>query len=163
MKKLFLIVAALFVAVSFSACSDDDNNKINPDQIVGTWQITRQTGFSIGGEHEGKQDFDISYPIDDVNDDYGFYCTYTFGAGGTGTYKSYNYYENNELLDQWSLQYSISGKQLSIKEQPDTQAQAYEIKKLTNTQLVLFIKSEEDGFKEEMTMTYKKLWFILLM
>ena len=26
MKKLFLIVAAMFVAVSFSACSDDDEN-----------------------------------------------------------------------------------------------------------------------------------------
>lgn len=26
MKKLFFIVAAMFVAVSFSACSDDDDN-----------------------------------------------------------------------------------------------------------------------------------------
>ena len=26
MKKLFLIVAAMFAAVSFSACSDDDDN-----------------------------------------------------------------------------------------------------------------------------------------
>ncbi|MEI3542879.1 MAG: hypothetical protein V8Q31_01220 [Alistipes communis] len=34
MKKLFLIVAAMFVAVSFSACSDDDDNKIDPNQIA---------------------------------------------------------------------------------------------------------------------------------
>ena len=27
MKKLFLIVAAMFAVVSFSACSDDDDNK----------------------------------------------------------------------------------------------------------------------------------------
>ena len=36
MKKLFLIVAAMFVAVSFSACSDDDDNEIDPNQIAGT-------------------------------------------------------------------------------------------------------------------------------
>ena len=35
---------------------------------------------------------DITYPIDDVNDDYGFYFTYTFNEDGTGRYKSYYYY-----------------------------------------------------------------------
>lgn len=34
MKKLFLLVAAMFAAVSFSACSDDDDNKIDPNQIA---------------------------------------------------------------------------------------------------------------------------------
>lgn len=52
MKKLFLIVAAMFAAVSFSACSDDDD-KIDPNQIVGTWQITREVGYEIVPE-EGK-------------------------------------------------------------------------------------------------------------
>ena len=37
---------------------------------------------------------DITYPIDDVNDDYGFYFTYTFNENGTGRYKSYYYYDN---------------------------------------------------------------------
>ena len=40
---------------------------------------------------------DITYPIDDVNDDYGFYFTYTFNEDGTGRYKSYYYYDNNKL------------------------------------------------------------------
>ena len=44
MKKLFLIVAAMFVAVSFSACSDDKDD--NQDaSIVGTWQITLEKGW----------------------------------------------------------------------------------------------------------------------
>ena len=34
MKKLFLIVAAIFVAVSFSACSDDDDNGHASDKPV---------------------------------------------------------------------------------------------------------------------------------
>lgn len=72
MKKLFLLVAAMFAAVSFSACSDDDDNKIDPNQIAGTWQITREVGYEIV-PGEGKMEKDITYPIDDVNDDYGFY------------------------------------------------------------------------------------------
>ena len=71
MKKLFLIVAAMFAVVSFSACSDDDKD-INPNQIIGTWQITREVGYEIVAG-EGKMEKDITYPIDDVNDDYGFY------------------------------------------------------------------------------------------
>lgn len=71
MKKLFLLVAAMFAAVSFSACSDDDDNKIDPNQIAGTWQITREVGYEIV-PGEGKMEKDITYPIDDVNDDYGF-------------------------------------------------------------------------------------------
>ncbi len=34
MKKLFLIVAAMFAAVSFSACSDDDDNGHVSDKPV---------------------------------------------------------------------------------------------------------------------------------
>ena len=34
MKKLFLIVAAMFAAVSFSACSDDDDNGHASDKPV---------------------------------------------------------------------------------------------------------------------------------
>ena len=57
MKKLFLIVAAMFAVVSFSACSDDDKD-INPNQIIGTWQITREVGYEIVAG-EGKMEKDI--------------------------------------------------------------------------------------------------------
>ena len=107
MKKLFLLVAAMFAAVSFSACSDDDDNKIDPNQIAGTWQITREVGYEIV-PGEGKMEKDITYPIDDVNDDYGFYFTYTFNENGTGRYKSYYYYDNNRLDSNWSIEYTIS-------------------------------------------------------
>ena len=43
MKKLFLIVAAMFVAVSFSACSDDKDEA----SIVGEWQLTHSVGYVI--------------------------------------------------------------------------------------------------------------------
>ena len=49
MKKLFLIVTTIFMAVSFSACSDDDkddNLPITTANLAGTWQITLDEGWA---------------------------------------------------------------------------------------------------------------------
>ena len=88
MKKLFLIVAAMFAVVSFSAFSDDDDKDVNPNQIIGTWQITREVGYEIVAG-EGKMEKDITYPIDDVNDDYGFYFTCIYNHRTTKTNQKY--------------------------------------------------------------------------
>ena len=158
MKKLFLLVAAMFAAVSFSACSDDDDNKIDPNQIAGTWQITREVGYEIV-PGEGKMEKDITYPIDDVNDDYGFYFTYTFNENGTGRYKSYYYY-NNRLDSNWSIEYTISNNQLLMYEEPEegNPTSVYNIKELTKSKLVLLYKVDDsDGYKAEITTTFKKI------
>ena len=158
MKKLFLIVAAMFAVVSFSACSDDDDKDVNPNQIIGTWQITREVGYEIVAG-EGKMEKDITYPIDDVNDDYGFYFTYTFNEDGTGRYKSYYYYDNNKLDSNWSVEYTISNNQLLIYEEPEegNPTSVYEIKELTKNKLVLLYKVDDsDGYKAEITTTFKK-------
>ena len=156
MKKLFLLVAAMFAAVSFSACSDDDDNKIDPNQIAGTWQITREVGYEIV-PGEGKMEKDITYPIDDVNDDYGFYFTYTFNENGTGRYKSY---DNNRLDSNWSIEYTISNNQLLMYEEPEegNPTSVYNIKELTKSKLVLLYKVDDsDGYKAEITTTFKKI------
>ena len=160
MKKLFLIVAAMFAVVSFSACSDDDDKDVNPNQIIGTWQIIREVGYEIVAG-EGKMEKDITYPIDDVNDDYGFYFTYTFNEDGTGRYKSYYYYDNNKLDSNWSVEYTISNNQLMIYEEPEegNPTSVYEIKELTKNKLVLLYKKvdDNDGYKAEITTTFKKI------
>ncbi|WP_302449584.1 lipocalin family protein [Alistipes shahii] len=159
MKKLFLIVAAMFAAVSFSACSDDDDNKIDPNQIAETWQITREVGYEIV-PGEGKMEKDITCPIDDVNDDYGFYFTYTFNENGTGRYKSYYYYDNNRLDSNWSIEYTISNNQLLMYEEPEegNPTSVYNIKELTKSKLVLLYKVDDsDGYKAEITTTFKKI------
>ena len=152
MKKLFLIVAAMFAAVSFSACSDDDDNKIDPNQIAETWQITREVGYEIV-PGEGKME-------NDVNDDYGFYFTYTFNENGTGRYKSYYYYDNNRLDSNWSIEYTISNNQLLMYEEPEegNPTSVYNIKELTKSKLVLLYKVDDsDGYKAEITTTFKKI------
>ena len=151
MKKLFFFAAALFAAVSFSACSDDNKDA----SIVGTWQITREVGYEIV-PGEGKFDKDITYPIDDVNDDYGFYYTYTFNEDGSGTYKSFNYYENNQLQEEWPLKYSISNNVLTIPQEYEYNG-TFKIEQLTKTQLVLFEEIDDDGYKAAITYTFKKI------
>ena len=102
---------------------------------------------------------DITYPIDDVNDDYGFYFTYTFNEDGTGRYKSYYY--DNKLDSNWSVEYTISNNQLLIYEEPEegNPTSIYEIKELTKNKLVLLYKKvdDSDGYKAEITTTFKKI------
>lgn len=155
MKKLFFFATALFAAVSFSACSDDDKDDNKDASIVGTWQITREVSYEIV-PGEGKFDKDITYPIDDVNDDYGFYYTYTFNEDGSGTYKSFNYYENNQLQEEWPLKYSISNNVLTIPQEYEYNG-TFKIEQLTKTQLVLFEEIDDDGYKAAITYTFKRI------
>ena len=161
-KHLFrLLFGAFFLvaATAFTGCSDDDDNKIDPNQIAGTWQITREVGYEIV-PGEGKMEKDITYPIDDVNDDYGFYFTYTFNENGTGRYKSYYYYDNNRLDSNWSIEYTISNNQLLMYEEPEegNPTSVYNIKELTKSKLVLLYKVDDsDGYKAEITTTFKKI------
>ena len=103
---------------------------------------------------------DIAYPIDDVNDDYGFYFTYTLNENGTGRYKSYYYYDNNRLDSNWSIEYTISNNQLLMYEEPEegNPTSVYDIKELTKNKLVLFEKIDDnDGYKAEITTTFKRI------
>lgn len=106
MKKLFLIVAALFVAVSFSACSDKE---IDPAQIAGTWQITLIEGWSI--ENDGTRDeWSDSYPAIDDDD---YYWTYTFDGHGKLKRVSYT---NQGVNNSTNGTYTVSNNVLTLVE-----------------------------------------------
>ena len=47
MKKMLLLAAVMFAAVTFSACSDDDN-KGEKNSIIGKWEYTHLTGYDNG-------------------------------------------------------------------------------------------------------------------
>ena len=102
MKKLFLIVAAMFAVVSFSACSDDDDNK--DASIVGTWQITYYEGWA---------------PM--------------------------------------HFTYSVNGNTLTMTESTGEFQNVFQIKKLSQSQLVLFRSGEDAHEKFEETETYKRI------
>lgn len=84
MKKLFLIVAAMFAVVSFSACSDDDDNK--DASIVGTWQITYYEGWATFSDGT-RDDWSDAYPLTSEGN---YYWTYTFNENGTCVQTDYS-------------------------------------------------------------------------
>ena len=70
-------------------------------------------------------------------------------------------YDNNKLDSNWSVEYTISNNQLLIYEEPEegNPTSVYEIKELTKNKLVLLYKKvdDNDGYKAEITTTFKKI------
>ena len=155
MKKLFFIVAAMFAVVSFSACSDDDDNK--DASIVGIWQITHSKGWTTYNDNGVRTEWSDTYPSE------GYYYTYTFSENGICTLNTYtNGVEDEDSPFHYS--YSISGNTLTMKEQSSEPIESvYKIEKLTSSQLVLFLHEEEWFETEnrtgefEQTETFKKI------
>ena len=142
MKKLFLIVAAMFAAVSFSACSDDDD-KMNPNNIIGTWQIIEI--------HENDSYSDEIWPTESD------YYTYTFNENGTAILKWHD--GSNE---EYNYNYSINGNVLTMNEKNTTEPMTYifQIKELTESRLVLFeheVNPDDENDVYEATLTFKKI------
>ena len=143
MKKLFLIVAAMFVAVSFSACSDDDDKDVNPNQIIGTWQIIEI--------HENDSYSDEIWPTESD------YYTYTFNENGTAILKW-----NDGSNEEYNYNYSINGNVLTMNEKNETEPMTYifQIKELTKSRLVLFeheVNPDDENDVYEATLTFKKI------
>ena len=143
MKKLFLIVAAMFAVVSFSACSDDDDKDVNPNQIIGTWQIIEI--------HENDSYSDEIWPTESD------YYTYTFNENGTAILKWHD--GSNE---EYNYNYSINGNVLTMNEKNTTEPITYifQIKELTKSRLVLFeheVNPDDENDVYEATLTFKKI------
>ena len=159
MKK-FVFCAALFAAISFAACSDDDdesNLPVTEANIVGTWKIVHEQGYEDDGyEIETWSD---DYPCTD--EDVWWYWTFTFDEGGTCTQKEIDIIdkvESSSGSDKFS--YSISGNTLTLSNEDEggDDIVRYRIDKLTKSQLVLF-ESQDDGYYShlENTMTFKRI------
>lgn len=148
MKKLFFYAAALLAAISFAACSDDDGETelpITSDNIVGTWKIVKGEEGEI---YEGEADsWTENYPDED-----GWYYTFTFNEDGSFIYVEYIHGEESE---RDTGTYSVSGNKLTIAD--CYFADEYEIKKLTESQLVLFSSGATSEGSWESTKTFKRI------
>ena len=139
-------MAAMSAVVSFSACSDDDDKDVNPNQIIGTWQIIEI--------HENDSYSDEIWPTESD------YYTYTFNENGTAILKWHD--GSNE---EYNYNYSINGNVLTMNEKNTTEPMTYifQIKELTKSRLVLFeheVNPDDENDVYEATLTFKKIWFI---
>ncbi len=136
-------MAAMFAVVSFSACSDDDDKDVNPNQIIGTWQIIEI--------HENDSYSDEIWPTESD------YYTYTFNENGTAILKWHD--GSNE---EYNYNYSINGNVLTMNEKNTTEPMTYifQIKELTKSRLVLFeheVNPDDENDVYEATLTFKKI------
>lgn len=147
MKKLFFCAAALLAAISFAACSDNDepNLPITSESIVGTWQATHAQGWET--DESEKDSWSDDYPDKD-----GYYWTLAFDKNGSCVETDY---ETGEEPYSEHYTYSIAGNKLTLKD--SDYSETYEIKKLTESQLVLFEKGVDANYSWENTTTYKRI------
>ena len=100
MKKLFLIVAAMFAAVSFSACSDDDDNGHVSDKpvLVDFWAVwcgpCRMLGPII---EEVANDFDGKAVVGKVDVDNNQQVSVDYGIRNIPTVLIF---KNGEVVDK---------------------------------------------------------------
>lgn len=146
MKKLFFCAAALLAAISFAACSDDEesNLPITPDTIAGTWQIIHaQWWYTLDGK---KETGSKNYPNVE-----GFYWTLTFDKNESCVQTEY---EDGGVYST-HYTYSISGNKLALTDEYETEE--YKIKTLTESRLVLVYTYKDEEGVEERTLTYKRI------
>ena len=102
MKKLFLIVAAMFAAVSFSACSDDDENGGDSNTSIVS-QIIQQD--EDGETLVWKFDYDNQGRITKISSD-DFTTRFSYAAGEieiTERYDGEDYVYSSTLNWHWYI------------------------------------------------------------
>jgi len=120
MKKLLFFVAALSAAISFSACSnDDDHDGVDMNLLHGSWQETRYYGYEL---RDGEK---VSEWDDLMNEE----SVYTFDKYGGGNYRNPG--------GVWNIQYTQEGNilQLTSMGRGETFHYTWTIEDLTPTQM----------------------------
>ena len=131
MKRLFTLLCCA-AALSWSGCTkDNDDNTVDPAQLVGTWELTKDyyAEYDEWDEEWGAE--------------FGYIRTIEFRADGTA---KTHLDDQGYILDR-EYTYTIESKMLTMTdpEYPD-HPEIYRIEKLTSSELVLAYDYEgEDG------------------
>ena len=151
MKKLFLIVAAMFAVVSFSSCSDDDDKdaNINPSQIVGTWEYVHYYSYDKD-DIDGVDEFEYDVVKGDEN-----WYKLVFNADGTFTK------EDADGVDTSTKHYySIKGNTITKKHVYTDGASDTEVQTITTLNSTTFVIEEVEkgeGYYGKSVWTYKRI------
>ncbi len=146
MKKVLLIAISSLLMV---ACSKDDN-KVEKDALVNTWELTYNEGFEA--DDEGREEWS------GAPKELGIGETYTFKADGTGTevYVEYdqsgNEIHNSTNNFRWS--FNDNNNTLSLNSY-DTEV--YTVEKLTSSEMILVQhEKENNGYEYFDKYTFRK-------
>lgn len=147
MKKVFLIaISSLLIA----ACSKDDN-KVEKDALVNTWELTYNEGFEA--DDNDREEWS------GTPKELGIEETYTFKADGTGTgvYVEYDQSGNETYQNTNNFRWSFNDNNntLSLKYSYDTEE--YTVEKLTSSEMILVQhEKDDDGYEYFDKYTFRK-------
>lgn len=137
MKRILLIMSVIFLALGFTACSEDDEPQgggdgsnsgvVNSSKIVGHWKAVK----CIASDSEGIEE--IRYPS-------GSYIEFRSNGEGTSNL--------GDLLTTY-FSYKLSGKTLTMTFRHDGGSVEYTITRLTKSELIMSeIYSDEHYYGE---------------
>ncbi len=135
MKKLFFCAAALLAAISFSACSDseDDGQNIDTSKLLGKWVALAR--YDYVSESDSYVEFDdYDHPIDDFVLNFQDEKTVLISDS-----------EKSEYI--YTNTYKLNGDRITFREEGDDYTRSYKIILLTDTQMELWKKDIDDNYK----------------
>ena len=134
MKKFLFCAAALLAAISFSACSDseDDGPNINTAKLLGKWVALAR--YDYVAESDSYVEFnDYDHPIDDFVLNFQDEKTVLISDS-----------EKSEYI--YTNTYTLNGSRITFQE-ASGYTYSYKITLLTDTQMELRKSDIDDGYK----------------
>lgn len=134
MKKLFFCAAALFAAISLTACSDSDKNNIKTSDLLGKWvalaryDYSAEAGGYVNSENDKEKDIDDRILI--FQDAQTLIILYS---------------ENSQYPETWT--YTLNGSTITMREVGSNYTRTRRITSLTDTNLELWKKDIDDDYK----------------
>ena len=154
MKKLnylWMLGLLMFAAVSFSACSSDDDEPGSNSDLVGLWEVIADKGWE-------KVDGEIDVQWDQEGDEIG--DKYQFEFKEDGTFFAYSNDGFDEVSGNATWNYK-NGKIFLHSSQYNIEVEFATVKELTSSRLVLenYQTDNEDGevWESWSLVTFKKI------
>lgn len=123
-KIFYTLFMLLSMSLGFAACSDDENEEVSSDSIIGTWEAIWEQGYE---KYEGYEDDVWNEPPSEP-------YRVTFKADGS-YFSEYSY--NGKWYEEMTGTYSVEGKKLYVIDDEDGERYEITIVSLTSTQLIL--------------------------
>lgn len=147
-KIFYTLFMLLSMSLGFAACSDDENEEVSSDSIIGTWEAIWEQGYE---KSEG-------YDLDEWNEPPSEPYRVIFKADGS--YMS-EYFYDDRWHEEMTGTYSVKGNKLYVIDDEDGERYEITIVSLTSTQLILeeYEKyTDEYGVAEDYNkVTYKRV------
>ncbi len=154
MKKLnylWMLGLLMFAAVSFSACSSDDDEPGSNSDLVGLWEVIADKGWE---KVDGKIDAQWDQEGDEIGD------KYQFEFKEDGTFFAYSNDGFDEISGKATWKYK-NGKIFLHSSQYNIEVEFATVKELTSSRLVLenYQTDNEDGevWESWSLATFKKI------